>query len=32
VETGLEQLSRDAMDFRLELVASFGGEKSNANI
>jgi len=32
VETGLEQLSRDAMDFRKELIASFGGEKSNANV
>jgi len=32
VETSLEQLSQDAMDFRKELIASFGGEKSNANV
>jgi hypothetical protein len=32
VETSLEQLSMDALDFRKQLIASFGGEKSNANI
>jgi hypothetical protein len=32
VETGLEQLSLDAIDLRKELIASFGGEKTNANV